>query len=284
MATNMSEEERRVLSLDKRRSRTNQASRFLGRFKSTTEVDGHCVSFTEPNSYEAGQYLRLRYAIEARRPEQRGMVVGIFSPAAGDGKSLTAVNVAGALAQRRGSRILLVDADLRRGSESIRHLLPVPGPLAPGLSELLLGAKKPEVKDVIRRLEHTNVSVVLTGALSVAPYEALSSALFGVFIQQVANCFDYIVVDAPPVIAVPDCKILAHRMDGIITVVEADSTPRMLVAQALDMLGPEKVMGILFNRSDQLPPRYHRYYGNYGYSESANLKDIGQIAAMSGNS
>ena len=255
--------------------------RSLGRFESTDQVDGHCVSLAAPESYEAGQYLRLRYAVEANRPSERGMVVGICSPAAGDGKSLTAMNLAGALAQRKGSRVLLVDADLRRHSEVIRNLVPVSGALAPGLSELLLGARQHDVQDVARRIEHTNIRIVLTGSLPIVPYEAFSSERFALFIVQARSLFDYVVVDAPPVVAVPDCKVLAKWMDGLIMVVSANQTPRILLSQALEILGPDKMLGLVFNKSDQVPPRYYRYYGRYGYAARAKPVDIGQIATTS---
>jgi len=281
MATNMTKESVRVVSLDKKRH--VRGKKTLGRFGSTRQVDGHCVSLTAPDSYEAGQYLRLRYAVEAKRPAGRGMVVGVCSPAAGDGKSLTALNLAGALSQRRGSRVLLVDTDLRRRSEVIRNLVPISGALAPGLSELLLGARQNYVGDVVRRIEHTNICVVLTGSLPIAPYEAFTSERFSLFMERVRNDFDYVVIDAPPVVAVPDCKLLAKCMDSLVMVVSANQTPRILLAQALEILGPEKILGLVFNKSDQLPPRYYRYYGKYGYSARARVEDIGRIVALPGN-
>ncbi len=277
MATNMINETSRVVSLENKRHFLGKKS--LGRFGSTRQIDGHCVSLTAPDSYEAGQYLRLRYAIEANRPAGRGMVVGVCSPAAGDGKSLTALNLAGALAQRRGSRVLLVDADLRRRSEVLRAMVPVSGALAPGLSEFLLGARQHYVHDVARRIEHTNIWVVLTGSLPIAPYEAFSSERFSTFSERARADFDYVVIDAPPVVAVPDCKLLAEYMDGLVMVVAANQTPRLLLAQALEALGPEKILGLVFNKSDQVPPRYYRYYGRYGYAARAKVQDIGQIAA-----
>lgn len=282
MAINMTNDSGLVVSLEEKRHIGSKKS--LGRFGSTVQVDGHCVSLTAPDSYEAGQYLRLRYAVEANRPAERGMVVGICSPAAGDGKSLTAMNLAGALAQRRGSRVLLVDADLRRRSEVIRNLVPVSGALAPGLSELLLGARQHDVQDVARRIEHTNIWIVLTGSLPIVPYEAFTSERFALFTERARSDFDYVVIDAPPVVAVPDCKVLAKYMDGLVMVVSANQTPRLLLAQALEALGPEKMLGLVFNKSDQVPPRYYRYYGKYGYAARARAEDIGKIAAFPADS
>ena len=281
MAAKMNDELLQMARLFRDQKRDDQKS--LGRFESTSQVDGHCVTLSAPDSYEAGQYLRLRYAIEANSPMEQGMVVGICSPAAGDGKSLTAMNLAGALAQCEGSRVLLVDADLRRRSEVIRKLVPIPGGLTPGLSELLSNEGEHDVEDVARRVEGTNIWAVLTGSFPIAPYEAFSSERFGLFMDRARSSFDYVVIDAPPVIAVPDCKLLAEWVDGLVMVVSANQTPRLLLAQALENLGPEKILGLLFNKTDQVPPRYYRYYGTYGYAARAKVDDISRIAGVEGD-
>lgn len=279
MSVKATSEPRRVVYLDPKTSRSRR--NWLGRFKSPRQVDGHCVSLVAPESYESGQYLRLRYAIEARRTGPKGMVVGICSPAAGDGKSLTTMNLAGSLAQRKSSRILIIDADLRRKSEVLRNLVPLPGALAPGLSEVLMSVRRPRIEDAARRLAQTNIWVLLTGTLPIAPYEAFSSERFGELIESARSNFDYVIVDAPPVIAVPDCKVLEKWVDGLVMVVAANETPRMLLGQALEIMGPEKIMGLLLNKTDQLPKRYYRYYGNYGYATRAKVGDIGHIAEVS---
>jgi len=209
------------------------------------------------------------------------MVVGICSPAAGDGKSLTTMNLAGSLAQNKGSRILIIDADLRRKSEVLRNLVPLSGGLSPGLAEVLMSVRRPKIEDAARRLANTNIWVLLTGSLPIAPYEAFSSERFGELIECARSNFDYVVVDAPPVVAVPDCKVLEKWLDGLVMVVSANETPRMLLAQALEIMGPEKIMGLLLNKCDQLPQRYYRYYGKYGYAARAKVADVGHIAELS---
>ena len=253
----------------------------IGRFESPGQVDGHCITFVSPDSYEAGQYLRLRYAIEANREEDRGVVVGIFSPAAGDGKSLTAMNLSGALGQRKGNRVLFVDADLRRKSDMVRNMVAVSGSPAPGLSELLMDPDQYDIANVARQIGETNVWMVLTGELPVIPYEAFSSPQFDRFIQQARDRFDYVIIDAPPVLPVPDCKVIVRSVDGIVMVISANRTPRPMLAQALDNLGPEKLFGLVLNRSDQLPYRYYRYYGKYGYASRARTPNVATIAESS---
>jgi len=100
-------------------------------------LDQHLVSLTAPDSYEAEQYRKLRYVIEILHQESEGVVVGVCSPAAGDGKSLTAINLAGALAQDTDVRVLLIDADLRRESETLKQRLRFGRQLTPGLTDAI---------------------------------------------------------------------------------------------------------------------------------------------------
>jgi len=90
--------------------------------KSTTTLDSRLVSFVKPRSFEADQYRMLRYAIERACPTESSRVIAVTSAVPGDGKTLTAVNLAGSIAKGGQSRVLLVDADLRR--PAIAKVLP----------------------------------------------------------------------------------------------------------------------------------------------------------------
>src|ERR1044072_1181514 len=81
-------------------------------------VDDHLVSLVAPAPFEAEQYRALRHTIEQLHKSRDLSIVAVSSPGVGDGKSTTAVNLAGALAQAQDARVLLVDADLRRPSLS----------------------------------------------------------------------------------------------------------------------------------------------------------------------
>lgn len=251
------------------------------RTRASGQVDGHCVTLVDPESYEAGQYLRLRYCLEALRPSGMGMIVGICSPAAGDGKTLTAINIAGALAQKKDTRVLLVDVDIRRRSEVLRSLIPMDGEFAPGLVELLMRGRR-NVEEAVQRVEQSNIWVLPTGSFPVSPYEAFASERFAGLLEGARSKFDYVVVDAPPVVAVPDCKVLADTVDGFVMVVAANGTPKIMLTQALEIMGPDKLIGLIMNRCDQLPRRYYRYYGHYGYAARATGRSAGHVVAPPG--
>jgi len=96
--------------------------------------DDHLVSLTAPHSMEAEQYRVLRHGVEQKHRESGLQVLAVTSAAAGDGKTLTSVNLAGALAQSTDSRVLLIDADLRCGT--VHELLRLAGGL--GLVDAIL--------------------------------------------------------------------------------------------------------------------------------------------------
>src|SRR5947207_14297088 len=81
-----------------------------------TQIDRHFVSLTAPASFAAEQYQALRLKIERIRQNRELRVIAVTSPAAADGKTVTSINLAGALARGSNARVLLVDADLRRPS------------------------------------------------------------------------------------------------------------------------------------------------------------------------
>ena len=233
-------------------------------------IDRHLVSLVDPDSYEAEQYRKLRYALEEKRVSGRGFVVGICSPAAGDGKSLTAINLAASLAQAPDAKVLLVDVDLRRQSASLKSNLRMPRLEGLGLTDAILGADI-TLQDVARPIAGSNVSVVLTGTPTTAPYEILRSARFDGLLAAASRHYDYVILDAPPVVPVSDCRVIAKCLDGLLMVVAAHRTPRGMLEEALDLLGPDKLLGIVFNGSDLMPRRYYGYYG-YAMPTAAKRK------------
>jgi len=233
-------------------------------------IDRHLVSLVDPDSYEAEQYRKLRYVLEEQRVAGRGLVVAVCSPAAGDGKSLTAINLAASLAQAPDVKVLLMDVDLRRQSASLRANLRIPKLDGLGVIDAILRTDV-ALQDIARPVAGSNVSVVLTGTHTAAPYEILSSARFDELLAVAARQYDYVILDAPPVVPVSDCRVIAKRVDGLLMVVAAHRTPRSMLEEALDLLGPDKLLGIVFNGSDLMP---RRYYGYYGYAMPTAAKRV----------
>jgi capsular exopolysaccharide synthesis family protein len=215
------------------------------------------VSFVAPSSLEADQYRMLRHAVERLHQDQGYQVFGVTSAAAADGKSVTTLNLAGSLAQSRGSRVVVICADLHR--ETVPQYLGIKGVTTPGLGDALSNEHY-SLSQVVHRLEGFNVSIVPAGNVQSRPYELLSSRRLQTLIEEARGLFDYVLVDTPPVAPLADCRLLSRWVDGFIFVVAAHKTPRKLLAEALRVFEPGKLLGVVFNGDDQPLSPYYGYY------------------------
>jgi len=219
------------------------------------------VSFRAPTSIEADQYRKLRHVVERFRRESGSQVFAITSAIPGDGKTVTALNLAGSLAQAEDARVLIICADLHR--PSIPKYLGI-SPRGPGLADAVLrdGYGLPET---VRRLNSLNISVLFSGDGEDRAYEVLASPALESLLVQARRAYDYVIIDTPPVLALVDTGVLGRVVDGFIVVVAANRTPRKVLAEALRQLQPWKILGLVFNGDDRpLTP----YYGYYGYKYS----------------
>ena len=226
-------------------------------------VDDRLVTLLTPNSFAGEQYRTLRHLVEKMHTETGVSVVGVSSPSIGDGKTTTAINLAGALAQARETRVLLIDMDLRRpavsGQLGLRGFNPK-GVVA------VLGAGA-SLDEVIVELPMFNLSIIPSGARQSAPYELLKSSRLHQMIDEARRRFDYVIVDTPPVIAVPDCRVISSALDGFLIIVNAHKTPTRMLGETVSVLGQSKVLGLIFNRDDQ--PIAEDLYNSYGPDPSS---------------
>jgi capsular exopolysaccharide synthesis family protein len=183
-----------------------------------------------------------------------------------DGKTTTAINLAGALAQAPDARVLLIDADLRR--PSVARLLALGGSHGPGLVNAILDPNL-TLEQIARPRPPFNLSVITAGQAPPSPYEVLKSPRLGELLEEARRRYDYIVVDAPPLCPVQDCRVIAHWVDGFLLVVTAHHTPRRLVEDALNVVERGKMLGFVFNGDDQPPSGFYGYYGYYGAGPQA---------------
>jgi capsular exopolysaccharide synthesis family protein len=154
-----------------------------------------------------------------------------------------------------------VDADLRR--PAVSALLALGSLDSPGLVDLILDPGL-NLKRVARPRPPFNLAVVRSGHIPASPYELLKSPRVGEVFEEARHDYDYVIVDAPPLCSVQDCRIIAHWVDGFLLVVAAHWTPRRLVGEALSVVEPDKMLGIVFNGDDQPHSSYLGYYGYYG--------------------
>ena len=212
-----------------------------------TDVDKRLVSLMAPASFEAEQYRALRYQVEQLRRSRGLSVIAVTSAAYGDGKTVTAINLAGALAQAPGTRVLLAELDLRRPSLARRLAAS-----EHGLVEAVLDPAR-ALDDAVQWLPWFNLSVLPAGRPLAVPYEVLTAPRLGELLSAARRGYDYVVLDAVPLTSVPDTRLVATWVDGFLIVILADRTPRTLVEAALNHVERDKLIGLVFN-GDTTPP------------------------------
>lgn len=226
---------------------------------------GHTSSFQVQEAYKT-----LRTNI---RFSSSGKKFCITSGLAGEGKSITALNVAISFAEA-GQKVLLIDGDLRR--PSMARLLVENG--APGLSNVLAGLCIEE--KVIHKDQMPNLDVMFSGEIPPNPSELLSSESMAALLERLEKKYDYIFIDTPPVNIVTDACVVGSLMDGVLFVVRQNRSDRDSVRKGVNQLkiAGVKLLGFVFNAADaKQGKRYSRYsaykYRGYGYRAYESTKD-----------
>jgi capsular exopolysaccharide synthesis family protein len=189
----------------------------------------------------------------------------VTSPLPGDGKSTTALNLATALAERGKRNVLLVEADFY--NPTLGLALRIEG--GPGLAECL--EDKLDPLSALRRLDPLQWYLLPAGKSRRNPTELLQSDALVSLMRRLGGLFDWILIDTPPVIPLADAVALSRCADGSLLVVRADRTSSEAVEDAIALLGPNHVLGILLNGAEGLNRLYSKYYGYYGAKKRHGL-------------
>jgi capsular exopolysaccharide synthesis family protein len=221
----------------------------------TDQIDEHLVSLATPSSFAAEEYRRVRLAIEQRTGLQ---VVAVTSTEAGEGKTTTAINLAGSLAQSASNNVLLIEADLRHPSMADR--LGLDPSRMRGLVDFIQDPSL-SLEGMVHRLSRFNLSVLPAGRPAANEYELLRSSRFTDLLDEARRRYQFVILDVPPLLPVPDCRVIGDAVDGFIVVIAAHRTTRKLLAETLAMLKPETVLGLVLNRDDQWSSG-RQYYPN----------------------
>jgi capsular exopolysaccharide synthesis family protein len=222
------------------------------------DLDRRLVAAFSPQSLAAEQFRSLRTRV---RNAENGRVLRsiiVTSPNKGDGKSLTAANLALTMAQEFQQRVLLVDGDLRR--PTVARLFGLAD--VPGLSDVLMGAM--DLDDAIVALPQHHLNVLPAGAIPSHPAELLGSTAMRRLLETLRTRFDRILIDMPPVAPLADVSIASGMVDGLLMIVRAGVTPKPAIERALSGLDPAKVLGLVLNDAGEGGRGYDDGYG-YGY-------------------
>lgn len=201
------------------------------------------------------QYRRLAATLHELQAAHGTKTLMVTSALPREGKTLTVSNLAMTLSESYGRRVLLIDADLRRPSiHEVFRLANTTG-LSEGLrsdsSELSLLQLSPRL------------SVLPAGRPESNPMAGLTSERMRALLEESAQVFDWVLLDAPPVGIMPDANLLARLTQGVIFVVAAGSTPYNLVERAITEIGRDSIVGVVLNRIDPNSIPATGYYEQY---------------------
>jgi capsular exopolysaccharide synthesis family protein len=219
---------------------------------------------TDPYSPTADRFRYFKMRLRELRTPSRLRTIVITSPLPKDGKSTAALNLTTALADRGAQRVLLIDADLH--CSSIARTLGAASP-SPGLAECLHTRLDP--MKAVKRLEPLHWYLLGAGEAPEHPSELLNSPMLPDIIAMVSSHFDWVIVDTPPLAPLSDALLWSRQCDSALLVVRAGKTPREAVEEALALLKPTYVAGIILNGAEDLNTLYSKYSGYYRYNTAA---------------
>ncbi len=234
------------------------------RFKSerhSQEVTAGLLAEHKPDEVAVEAVRALRTSLHFAMLDNRSNRLVITGPSPGTGKSFIALNLAAVCAQA-GQRVLVVDADMRKG-----HVhLAFGGHGAMGLSELL--SNRQELDEVIRSTSVPSLDYISRGSVPPNPSELLMHERFGHYLKELSERYDLLLIDTPPVLAVTDAAVIAKQCGTTLMVVRFQQNPlrEVRIAQRRLEISGVTVKGVILNAMERKAATSYGYgYYNYAY-------------------
>jgi protein-tyrosine kinase len=243
--------------------------RFPWTAKPETNHRVRLIAESDPRSAASEAYRTLRTNIQFAGLDRPCRSILVTSATAGEGKTTTAANL-GVVVAQAGSRVCIVDSDLRR--PSLHRLFGLDN--TRGLTTALL-EDLPFV-EVARPTSLGNLSILTSGPLPPNPAELVGSKRMRELVEGAASTFDLVLCDSPPVLAVSDPVALAAQCDGVILAVRVATVAHDVVRRAAEQIEAVKgkILGVLLNDVNLARHGYHHSY--YHYYESYESGDAGR--------
>ena len=195
----------------------------------------------DSDCWEASEQYRILRAKLGQHPKQPRVIV-VSSPGSQDGKTVSAVNVAGALSLKDQAKVLLLEGDMRRPTLDVRLGIPK----SPGLADVLMGACTME-DALVQAEELPNLYIMTAGTAPPNAAELLETVQWHALCARMRTMFRYTIMDSPPMAAVADFDLIQAACDGVILVVRPDRTNRAVCKKSLEMVAKNKFLGVLLN-------------------------------------
>ena len=220
----------------------------------------HLLSALNPEDLATESLRSLRTSLHFSMKQSGSHTIMVTGPSPGIGKSFVSGNLAAVLA-RSGSRVLVVDADLRKGA---LHRLFWSKDRSGGLSDVL--AHLAEWETVVHKTAVQRLFLMMSGSIPMNPSELLMMDTLDEFLAQASKAYDYVILDAPPVLAVTDALLIGAKVDTTLLVAKYGVHPMDELRACLDRLDRASipVMGCVFN--DVQPLTIPGHYPHYRYA------------------
>lgn len=204
--------------------------------------------------------IRTRLIQHRNRPR----TICISSGGVGDGKTVNAINIAGALALKQDVRVLLVDCDLRR--PAVSSTLGISPSIT--LQHVLNGVAG--WRDAVVQIEEApNLHIIAAGSSTLSSAELLDSPQWRATCQEWRETFDFVIMDSPPIGIIADYDLIQAVADGVVLVVRQDVTKRQALMSALESIPKEKMLGVIMNCAIEWFSKKNDYY-QYGHATGPN--------------
>ncbi|HFU4221292.1 TPA: CpsD/CapB family tyrosine-protein kinase [Streptococcus suis] len=216
-------------------------------------------SATQPTSINAEQIRVLRTNLEYAQLNGKIKSIGITSSIPGEGKSTVSANLAHSLAAT-GKRVLIVDADLRK--PTVHRTFKVTNQR--GLTDIVIGREEQYTQN-LHYLTDLDLYVLPSGPIPPNPSELLQSENMNKLMTELADYFDFVIYDLPPVNSVTDAQIISRKVDGMILVVRQGYVLKTELEKSLRHLNTvnAKILGYVMNDvAKEQKDSYYAYYGN----------------------
>lgn len=234
---------------------------------SPARVEPHIVAVSQPRSHYCEQFRSLRTKLLQAGERQQMRAIVITSAGVGEGKTLTALNLAWLLAQTDGVRALFIDSDLRQPCAT--EYLGIDAPI--GLSDVLGGAVSTE--EAIVRLDPAGLYLLPGGKARDDVAELLSGPSYARLLADVRRMFDYIIIDAPPLGVFTDANVLTDRADAALLVVRSGKTRYTVIDRLLEQIPRQKLFGVVLNHVDEQFDESAYYYQRRYYNRDRGLTE-----------
>ena len=222
-------------------------------------IDPKLVTLLEPQAFESEQFKMLRTNLLFPSSGTPPRSIMVTSALPGEGKSFLSSNLAVTIAQNINEHVLLMDCDMRR--PSINRIFGFGR--VPGLSEHL--SHDTPLSSLILKTGIKKLSLLPAGIPPANPAELLSSVKMSNLLMEVKERYPdrYVIIDSPPPQLTAEAKVIARQVDGVLLVVKYHGTNRHMVAELVDKLSKDKVLGVVMNFFDNRVGAYQGKYGDY---------------------